>query len=271
MPDFVAESFKIEDTFEYILSIQVSLNGFSFSVLRPVDNTILVFKSTTLKISSDKLIARRFSEWMNSEELLQKTYKKTRVIILSDKFTLIPKSLHRNNLNEELAHLLFKEGSKLQFAENLVEKINAKLLFTLPDGINKIISQTIGECEIMHPVKSIINNFPESNEKNTLVLLFNNNTLFLALGKNKQLLLANSFTINHSNDVVYYVLTALKQLEVPTLNTKLFYAGKSVYANDTHKNLQKYFASTSLFLPNKFEHESKLSEELIAENIALYI
>uniref|UniRef100_UPI0032165AC9 DUF3822 family protein n=1 Tax=uncultured Draconibacterium sp. TaxID=1573823 RepID=UPI0032165AC9 len=271
MHDFVAESFNKEDTFEYILSIQVSLNGFSFSILRPADKEILVFKFTPQKISSEKLVTRRFTEWFGSEELIQRLYKKTRVILFSDKFTLVPNALHKSNLNEELAHLLFKEGNNLLFAENLVEKINAKLLFSLPDGINKAISEIIGECEIIHPVKSIINNLPESSPKNNLVLLFDNHNLFLLLDRNGQLLLANNFKINHANDIVYYVLTTLKQLEVPPKNTKLFYAGKSAFASNIHQNIEKYFASVELFLPNEIDYDTKLSQEVIAENIALYI
>jgi len=270
MYDFVEESFKIEDTFEYILSIQVSLNGFSFSVFQPNRDKILVFKSIPLKISGENLIARRFKEWVNSEELLQKTFQKTRVIVFSNKFTLVPKSIYKNELNEELAHLFFREGNQLQFAENLVEKINAKLLFNLPEGLNDALQETIGECDIIHPIKSVISNISDK-EGEKLVLLFNDKYLFLLLSKNEKLLLANGFKINHENDVVYYVLTTLKQFDIQAKHTKLFYAGQSAYSSQTSINLGKYFFSVELFLPLTFDQETKPSDELIAENFALYL
>lgn len=271
MHDFVEEFFQIENTFEYILSIQVSLNGFSFSILCPTNKKILVFKSVSLKISSDKLIARRLKEWYQSENILQKTFQKTRVIIFSNKFTIVPKTLHKNQLNDELAHILFKESSGLQFAENLIKTIDAKLLFTLPEDFHQIIGETIGECEITHPIKSLINNLPENTSKNSLILLFNDTDLFLVLEEDKKLLLANSFSINHANDAVYFVLTTLAQMEISAKNTKLYSAGKSPFFNDTSKSFEKYFSSVELFLPAKLERATKLSEKLIAENITLFI
>lgn len=271
MHDFVEESFKIENTFEYILSIQVSLNGFSFSVVRASDNKVLVFKCAVLQISSNKLISRRLKEWFKSDIILQAPFLQTKIIVFSDKFSLVPIALHKNELNEELAHILFEESTKLEFAENLIEKINAKLLFTLPDGLKEVVSETFGEYEISHPIKSIINNIPESTEKNSLVLLFSGNHLFLVLSKNEKLMMANSFKINHVNDVLYFVLTTLKQLEVDAKNTKLFYAGKSQYAIGITNSMVKYVDSVEMFLPNGVADKVGLSEKLIAENITLYI
>jgi hypothetical protein len=271
MHEFVEESFNIEDTFEYILSIQVSLNGFSFSVYQPSLTKVLVFKSTPLKISTENLLARRFKEWIQTEELLQKTYQKIHVIIFTDKFTLVPKSLHKNEVNEEVAHLLFKDGNKLKFAENIVEPAKAKLIFPLPDGFNEVISEMIGECEINHPLKLLINRLPESTTGHSLILLFNMRHLFIVIGKGEKLLFANSFKINHSNDVVYFVLTTLKQLEIPAKATQMYYTGKSDYLAETKANLEKFFASTSQFNPAEPESHKQISNEVITENISLFL
>ena len=65
------EWFDIEKTYKYILSIQVSLDGFSFSVLSQHEDNVLAFKTNQLKISSAALIPRRFNDWLESEELLK--------------------------------------------------------------------------------------------------------------------------------------------------------------------------------------------------------
>ena len=48
MYDLVNETgFNLEKSQEYILSIQISLDGFSFSVVSPSDNKLLAFKKKT--------------------------------------------------------------------------------------------------------------------------------------------------------------------------------------------------------------------------------
>ncbi len=267
MHEFFEESFDLENTFENILSIQISLNGFSFSILSPSDGKVLAVKTVPLKISSNKLIARRFKEWYQSENILQKPFQKIRLIIFSAKFTLIPKSIYSNDLKEEAAYALFKDGNQLQFAENLVKNIDAKLLFTIPEALLETINETVGECQITHPVKLLIDNFEEAENGNKLVLLFNNHDLTVVLKNETTVLFANNFKINHANDVVYFVLTALKQLGVKATNTALYYAGQSAFQNNIEENLAKHFSSIGRLAPNK----ANLPKEVIAENILLFL
>ena len=143
MHEFFEESIDLENTFEYILSIQVSLNGFSFSILYPIENKVLAFKNSPLKISNSGLLARRFKDWYESEEILHRNYQHTKLIVFSDKFTLIPEHLATPSSKEEVSHILFQDGSKLKFAENMVKPLKAKLLFTLPEGLS---GKTANQC-----------------------------------------------------------------------------------------------------------------------------
>lgn len=267
MHEFFEESFDLENTFEDILSIQVSLNGFSFSVLRPSDGKIVAIKSMPLKISSNKLIARRFKEWFKNETILQKTFQKVRIIIFSEKFTFVPKSLFSSDIKDEISHILFKEANQLQFAENIVESTNSKLLFALPEGLMETINDTIGDCSIIHPVKLLANYIAPERPNKQLLLLFNNNNLYLVLKDEHKILLANNFTVKHINDVVYFVLTALKQMGIQSKTIDLYFAGKSAYSANIDVNLNTHLNSIKKLDVTEID----LPTELISENIALFI
>lgn len=267
MHEFFAESFDLENTFENILSIQVNLNGFSFSILNPKTGEVIAFKAVPLKISSDSLLARRFKEWFESEDVLQKTFQKIRVIIFSEKFTLVPKSNYSANLKDELAYALFKGGNQLKFAENLVNDIDAKLLFTIPEDLLETFTDTLGDCQIVHPVKLLMNCFNKGKIENEIVLLFNNHDLTIAVRSGGKLTLVNSFKINHANDVVYFVLTALKQLQIQSQTTHLFYGGQSSFQQNIEDKLAKYFSSIKRL---SIKHNS-LPKEQITENISLFL
>jgi hypothetical protein len=224
-----------------------------------------------LKISSNNLLVRRFKEWIESEELTQKPFKKVRLILFSNTFSFVPTQLQHKDFNEDFAHLLYQNASNLQFAENLVKKINAKLLFAIPDGLNHAIKNSLGECEIIHPLKLIINGTLKTTETQSVVLLFDENTLQLIVVKDGILLLTNSFKINHTNDVVYFILTALKQLNVTLRKTKLFYSGKSTYLDESLTKLEKYFSTIENLSAGKLKITNELPEKILSENISLFL
>ena len=93
-------AFDIEKTSEYILSIQVSLDGFSFSVVHPGNNRILAFKHTPLKISSESILSRHFESWTSTEDLWTKPFRKTRLIVFSPRFSLIPEIFYQKEMVE---------------------------------------------------------------------------------------------------------------------------------------------------------------------------
>ena len=236
------ESFNVEKTYEYILSIQVSLDGFSFSVLSQQEDKLLAFKLIRLKISSSSLISRRFDEWLKTEDLLQKPFKKIRIIVFSDEFTLIPEQYFHEGLKKEIPPLLFGDNNEAEIAENVINNLKTRLIFTLPAGLNSVITEQIGECEIVHPVKIILNNLPETEKENGLILLFDVNNFYITLFNNNKVLLTNNFKMTHANDVVYYVLTTLKQLEISTSETNLFITDTINKLPEIEKSMQPYFA-----------------------------
>ena len=241
MPDLVTnELFELEKTYEYILSIQVSLGGFSFSVLS--ENKIIAYKKTQLKISSASLISRRFNDWIESENLLQKTFKKVQIIVFTENFTLVPEKYFSDNSKIKMPEFLFEESDDAEIAVNSIVKTKSRLLFTLPTGINEVINKQIGECEIAHPLKIVLNNLPEINKENGLVLFFDKNNFYIVLHKKNKILLTNTFKTGHANDVIYYVLATFKQLEISTSKTILFLTTTNSNPPEITDLLQPYFS-----------------------------
>jgi len=223
MHDLVSvESFDVEKTYEYILSIQVSLNGFSFCIKTPEENRILASKAIPLSISSNSVINHHFSEWVKTEALLHRPYKKIRMIVSGDFFTMIPEDYYDESQKKPITAFLFQRNHNFEIAENVIHSLKSKLLFTLPPGLNHTIQNEIGECEIAHPVKLIINNLPEIQKEYGLVLFLDVNNFYAVLFSQNTVLLANNFEMAHANDLVYFVLTILKQNALSINQTTIF-------------------------------------------------
>src|SRR5680860_695844 len=117
----IDKSFDLKKTNNYILSIQVSLGGFSFSVVQPQNNQLLVLKHTPLKISKEQFLTRRLKEWINSEEILQKNYRNCRLIVFTEKFTLLPEHLFFEEKSREIMQLFYELNADENVKVNRIE------------------------------------------------------------------------------------------------------------------------------------------------------
>ena len=239
------EYFDLEKTKEYILSIQVSLGGFSFSIICPNEKQLLALQNTPLTISNEKFISRRFNEWVNSVDLLQKTYKETRIVVASEFFTLVPEAFYDEQKNREIIYPILEVDATEKIVDNKLENFDSRLLFAIPPRLG----DNLENVTFLHPVKLLIENQTITNSQNELILWFTPGGCYLILYDSKQILLANHFKITHENDVIYYVLTTLKQLGIVAGKTHIRTGGEMAEKESIQNIFQKYFLSVEFLKP----------------------
>src|SRR6056297_1767752 len=112
--------FDLNRTNDYTLSIQVSLDGFSFCVVRKADDRLMAIKNTPVTISEEKFLTRRFSEWIKSEEIPNKTFESVRIIFHTERFTLVPREIFDREKQYALFNLLFLKREEMQILNNTI-------------------------------------------------------------------------------------------------------------------------------------------------------
>ena len=216
-----AKAFDVNKTNEYRLSIQVGLDGFSFLVFSGNTDGLLHCKKYPVKISTSKLIARHFSDWIKAEPLLNLNYKNVEILTFEDHFTLIPGE--ELLLNE--ADILVNPDNDRQIFDNYIVSDDVRILF----GVNRELTQTIERLfrnvSWTHPVASVLNQFPTSEKQNTGIILQSGSNFYLIIKRKSQLLLANCFSAEHDTDLVYIVLNTFRQLGVSRSLTHMMVAG----------------------------------------------
>jgi hypothetical protein len=269
MHEFVDESFQSENSHKNILSIQVSLNGFSFSIVDSEINKLLYFKEKRLKISNMGLTARHFEDWCQQEPLLKAEYLKKKIITDSRLFTLVPIHLYDETKKEQICSKLFDSDKEI-FIDNDIEEIQAKLIFGIHQNINEVIQSDFNDFEQIHPLKQIISSCSKHSNKNEMCLYFSENNFTVAIFKQAQLLFVNNFEYHHINDVVYYLLTVLKEMKISTKTIKLNYTGNLHPGSGLRSTLKKYFPKNERLAPS-VEISLPLTDKLISENISLFL
>jgi hypothetical protein len=274
MYDLINETlFDLEKSQEYILSIQVCLDGFSFSVVSPKDNNLVAFKKTPLEISDEKLIAQQLEEWIETNTIFQNLFKSVRVIVFQHKFTLVPEKLISEEIKSTIPPLLFSpqyEGFRTW--ENRIESSGTKLLFAIPQNLEAFLNKKFEKYKLIHPVSIIGKQLKEIEQKHRLVLMFNSNRMYTILYNNINIELANSFKIYHANDVIYYTLAVSKQLNISPKSTEVFYTGEIIGGKDTLSRLETHFALVDPFTAaNPTVFDSEEFDQTIHQNLSLFI
>jgi len=86
------------------LSIQIGLNGLSFSIIDTINNSVLLSEIISFKIAATPyLVLKELKDLLNKHKILDKKFSEVQVIHNNDLFSLVPKTLFDEN---ELANYL---------------------------------------------------------------------------------------------------------------------------------------------------------------------
>jgi len=253
MFDFTTDdSFEIEKTIQYSLSIQVSLDGFSFTAFDTLKNKVVAFKTTHVKISSENLLVRHLKDWLETESFLKKRFKYVRIFIYSTTFTIIPEEFCGEKLSENLNSLLFQEDTTVELTENKIACINARLVFPVMRDLISLLNQFFNsKKEILHPILAFLSKPVESEKRNCAFIITTQMFFYLVIYRNGKLLFANSFPYLHHTDLVYNVLNSFKLMETARSETELFVCDVMNKNTEIEDLLKPYFKPISKLKTDK--------------------
>ena len=262
------ESFEIQKSKDYILSIQVCLDGFSFLMLNPDKKRIVAYKNNPVLISSYNLVARRLKEWLESEELLKNQFKSVRSFIFTENFTLVPSGYSGSEWHRNLTSALFDKKIHNHFTENKIDKPDANLLFPVSQDIITVLHHFFDKnVEIIHPVTNLLNTSFESKKATQSVILSTKKYFYLVIFNNNKLILANSFPTAHQNDLVYNVVNSFQQLDLTRSETEMFMAGSNDQNAEIKTSLKPFFQNIS----NLKIEDIVSNPEIIYNSLQLYL
>lgn len=270
MHEFVDQTFLPETTGEKILSIQASLDGFSFSIVCPIHKKLLYFKDISLKISNESLLARHFQSVFSEETLLHNKFKEVYLLYHSRNFTLLPEHIYEKQIEKKIAPFLFEENTQCSWINENLAQIKGELLFSVPKNFVHEIKKCLPAAHIKHNLQLLIEHTGSFKADPKLNLYFERNHFSLSLFSENELKLINNFSFKHQNDMVYFVLTVLRQFAVSAKDITTLFAGNLKSHNGLPELLQKHFPHALPINPN-IAMPPFIDETLIAKNISLFL
>ena len=214
------ETFSVNKTANYYLSLQLAENFYSYCIVDPIKNRYIAIKHTNF----DEKLAGKFYidkvRYMLKEDVfLVKNYKRVDFSFISNKSTLVPSDLFdKNSLKDYFAfnHVL-TEFEEIHF--NRIDIGNVNNIFAVPSEITTLLVNRFPEIKFYHQATSLIINtlryINEKGLKGTFVQLNVNESFFdVVVIFGGKLIFYNSFMYKGETDIVYFILNIFKQLNI---------------------------------------------------------
>lgn len=255
----VDETFDTNITSSYFLSIQVSLDGFSFSTLDPVRNKYIQFRYFSfahIDVSSLPSIAEKVFE---QNELLNLPFKKVFILMPTPYATLVPSGLF--NIDEAAKWLTYthKVPDDYSVVNARMKLSDAWNIFAIPEQMQNLFKRQFPEPHLlqqyipMAETKLAVSR-PGTGRNQVIINLQKDFFDLIVLEKNN-LSLCNTFEIKGENDLIYYTLFVFEQLQLVPSNTEVQVIGTHPDIKRIIQSLRRYIKTVKQpGLPSGFQY-----------------
>lgn len=240
---------EIEKTHKKKLSIQFSLDGFSFYISN-IHNIISKFTSFEFSkaIKSPELILKEIQEIFKNEKSLQQDFEFVNVIHQNNLSSLVPNQYFKDNdLNNYLKYSIKTITTDLIVYDDL-NFIKAKNVYVPFVNINNFIFQNFGEFEYKHHSSILLEKLISQSDNSLNFFVNISQSLFdIVVLKDSQILFYNIFEYQTKEDFIYYILFTLEQLELSSEETNISLTGNIDEHSELYKILYTYVRNISFF------------------------
>lgn len=239
---FVDETFDINRTNTYEISIQLSLNGFSFSVMDLIRNkfTLLKHYDLTNKLSfEDK--RDEIQSIIQKDKHLNAHYKLTKTLVISPKSVLIPNELFDQNLVKKYFEFNHKLEELEEIHFNYNNAIQAVNLYTIPNPISNVLFEAFGKTSLYHQFTPFhTHHLRKHYEKTTVAVYLYENFIDIGVFQDQKLKFYNHFLIRSKEDILYFILYVYKQLKLNRSENELHISGNFELFPELDSLLKQY-------------------------------
>lgn len=255
------DTFNIDSSEKYILAIEISVEGYSFSMYNPVEDGSFFYHKVESGSHTDPFSA--FKDFFFENEFLAYPFRKVFVINKTSEFTFIPKDVFEEKDKESFFSFNFPESENKVLIQTLW-KPELVILHSLQEDVFEFFSRSFLKPSFIHHLSPLLSYFQErsrlGNAHKMIINLHETSLDVLCFSPSGDFMMANSFSYNHLNDAVYYIFFIWKQFKMNQLRDFVYVAGNSSQKVKLIEQVQKY-------VQNVIPVNITLSEHFFGTNI----
>ncbi len=268
-------SIDLNNLYETHLSIQLSLNGFSFCVLDKTYDLVqkLVHHPFKDAAAGPEDLLARIQSIFEKETLLQQKYGSVNVSHVNELSSLVPKPFFDESKLKDYIRYSSKTFDNDYIVWDEIENhdlINVYIPFV---NVNNFLLERFGSFEYKHfstvLITNLLSTYRYSEHPHIFIHLDRSRMYVLAISNNK-LQLYNSFSFKTREDFLYYLLFAAEQLGMDPEDFELVLSGDIDKNSELYDIAYTYVRKTGL-IENRFKYEfdTSVSESLKRKHMTL--
>ena len=244
---YIRDSFNIANSNNYILSLQLSSDGFSFYISEQdsIDRPLYFFSK---RLDSPGGIQSLISELSDFQQFDNIKFHKSYIIFHTKEFCLIPDELHSPENEAGFMNLSHPIDKQNKVYTSDIPSINAKIVFNVPDDLNKLIESKFSDFSLLHSIYASVNYGIKKSEK-VCVINHYGNSISITVCEDKNLKFFNVFSIHDHNDLIYFTLTTLKNCKIKLTEVTLYFSGVKNKDSEEFLTLSRFINNSVYFLP----------------------
>ncbi len=213
---------------QYTLSIRLSTDGFSFFIYNPIEENpyTIINKQPDPSTSMTANLRKIFQEC----DFLNCPYKRVNALTVTRRYTIVPAELFDEKQAETLFHYNHPKLENEKLLYNILPANNIAILFGINNSVHSFLNEQYPDIRLYPQITPYIEYFSTRSRlgnSRKMYVAFRHGTIDIFCFEHGQLLLANSFEYNQTEDCIYYLLYAWKQLELDQERDELHLTGVS--------------------------------------------
>ena len=194
---------------------------------------------------------------LQSEDLLQKQYKKTNIFWSFPESILVPPEFMDRDTNNEMLGLVYGDANGGVVKNDFLYKHNLHNVYRVPVNIHDIFSSQFSSGSQTHQYSLLVDRKP--GDGNELVAVFYTNSFTVMLRKPGALQVVQSFTYNNPADAAYHLLNVCQSFGVAPDSVTLHISGLVDESSNLYAAIYNYFLNTRFDeLPGNFEYREEI-------------
>lgn len=275
---FTDKTFDNTQSLLYHLSIQISLDGFSFCILDIPKGKYVLLRNQPVFLKRPRLLLNRLRDIIENEELFKLEYKSIDILYTTRKSTLVPEAIYSRGTAEKFFSFNHPPEKNFTIEKTHLYKAEAWSLYEIPSNLRDFLMAKFPKATLRHHIFPIIENAirnnKSQNEQTEVHLNFFRHDFDLTVIEDARLKLYNNFTYRDENDILYYVMYIFEQLKLNQEKAHIIISGYVSRMAPQYHLLKKYVRKVSFArLDSTYQYSytfNEIPEHYYAPLLSLY-
>ncbi len=238
---------------QYTLSIRLRTDGFSFSVFVPTQEEATNYFHHAINPALS--LTANLKQALTRYEFLSCSYKRVLVLSAGNRYTSLPAECYDPEEKEIIFYHNHPHRDNEIVFGNVLKREQIVFLFGMEKSAYYLLLQQYPHARFYHPVFPLTGWFAVKsklgNSRKMLAFIRNDSVDILCYERGR-LLLANSFTCQHTEDRIYYLLYVWKQVRFDQQRDELHLAGILTEKEKLLTGLRRFIGEVFIVNPSEY-------------------